>query len=37
MAFHHTGADGRFVGGVSDPMPVRWREDGAGLVLCDGC
>jgi hypothetical protein len=24
LAFHHTGPDGNFVGGVSDPMPVHW-------------
>lgn len=26
FAFRNTGDDGRFVGGVSDPMPVVWRE-----------
>ena len=24
LAFHHTGPEGGFVGGVSDPVPVRW-------------
>lgn len=24
LAFQHTGEDGRFVGGLSDPMPVTW-------------
>ncbi|MGC5172582.1 family 43 glycosylhydrolase [Microbacterium sp. DT81.1] len=27
FAFHHTGTDGGFVGGVSDPMPVGWDGD----------
>jgi beta-fructofuranosidase len=27
MAFHNTDVDGRFVGAVSDPMPVHWRPD----------
>lgn len=31
FAFHHTGADGRFVGGVTDPMSVMWA--GGRLVL----
>lgn len=26
FAFHHTGPDGEFVGGVSDPMPVAWHQ-----------
>lgn len=26
FAFHHTGPDGAFVGGVTDPLPVAWRE-----------
>jgi beta-fructofuranosidase len=29
LAFHHTGPDGEFVGGLSDPMPVR-RDPAAG-------
>ena len=33
MAFRNQGPDGRFVGGISDPVPVRWREDGRGLEL----
>ncbi|MFD0568974.1 hypothetical protein ACFQ0T_06455 [Kitasatospora gansuensis] len=24
MGFHHTGPDGTFTGGVSDPVPIRW-------------
>ncbi|MEZ0067013.1 putative GH43/DUF377 family glycosyl hydrolase [Streptacidiphilus sp. MAP12-20] len=31
MAFHHTGADGGFVGSISDPMPVAW--DGRRLTV----
>lgn len=31
LAFRHQDEDGRFVGGVVDPIPVRWRDDGAGL------
>lgn len=27
FAFHHADEDGRFVGGVSDPMPVEWQGD----------
>lgn len=26
LAFRHDGPEGEFVGGVSDPMPVRWRD-----------
>ncbi|PFG18478.1 glycoside hydrolase family 68 protein [Serinibacter salmoneus] len=26
LAFRHDGSDGTFVGGVSDPMPVAWRD-----------
>ena len=26
FAFRNVGDDGRFVGGVTDPMPVGWRE-----------
>ncbi|KRD45320.1 glycosyl hydrolase family 32 [Cellulomonas sp. Root930] len=33
LAFHHTGAGGGFVGGVSDPLPVRW--DGRRLEVLD--
>jgi len=33
LAFHHTGADGGFVGSVSDPLPVRW--DGRRLDVLD--
>jgi beta-fructofuranosidase len=28
LAFYHTGPDGSFVGQLSDPMPVRWCENG---------
>ncbi|MDO9456945.1 hypothetical protein [Nocardioides sp.] len=31
LAFRHTGADGRFVGGVTDPVRVGWRPDDRGL------
>lgn len=27
FAFHNVDGDGRFVGGVTDPMPVGWRGD----------
>lgn len=27
MAFRNVGADGEFVGGITDPMPVRWEAD----------
>lgn len=27
FAFRHVGEDGLFVGGVTDPMPVRWEGD----------
>ena len=33
MAFRNTDADGRFVGGLIDPVPVAWRPDGRGLEL----
>lgn len=33
LAFENRGADGRFTGGVIDPVPVTWRADGAGLEL----
>lgn len=33
LAFVHQDAHGEFVGGVTDPVPVRWRADGRGLVL----
>jgi beta-fructofuranosidase len=33
LAFRNRGPDGAFVGGVSDPVPVGWRADGAGLAL----
>jgi beta-fructofuranosidase len=28
LAFRNTGADGRFVGEIIDPLPVAWGEDG---------
>ena len=31
MAFRNQGPDGAFVGGLTDPVPVRWRSDGRGL------
>ncbi|KQY24794.1 glycosyl hydrolase family 32 [Cellulomonas sp. Root485] len=33
LAFHHTGPEGGFVGGVSDPVPVHW--DGRRMDLAD--
>jgi len=33
LAFVNQDAAGLFVGGLTDPMPVRWRADGAGLEL----
>ena len=33
LAFRNTGPDGGFVGGIIDPVPVRWRADGRGLEL----
>ncbi|GAA4679823.1 hypothetical protein GCM10023226_16270 [Nocardioides nanhaiensis] len=36
LAFENRGPDGVFTGGVVDPLPVRWRADGAGLELRGG-
>lgn len=33
LAFRNRGPDGAFLGGVIDPVPVRWRQDGTGLEL----
>ena len=33
LAFQNRDAAGAFVGGVIDPVPVRWRADGAGVEL----
>ena len=33
LAFENRGEDGRFTGGVIDPVAVTWRADGAGLEL----
>lgn len=33
LAFEHADAEGAFVGGVIDPVPVRWSEDGGGLEI----
>lgn len=33
MAFRNQGPDGGFVGGLTDPVPLRWRSDGRGLEL----
>jgi beta-fructofuranosidase len=33
LAFQNRDASGAFTGGVTDPLDVRWREDGAGLEL----
>ena len=27
LAFHNIGAEGAFVGALSDPMPVQWHGD----------
>ena len=35
MAFRNQGTDGRFAGGLIDPVPVSWRDDGRGLVSTD--
>ena len=35
LAFRNAGDDGRFAGGVIDPVPVGWRDDGRGLDLAD--
>jgi beta-fructofuranosidase len=37
MAFRNQGPDGHFVGGITDPVGVRWREDGRGLELHSSC
>ncbi len=36
LAFRNTGPDGAFVGGITDPVKVRWRPDGRGLELASG-
>jgi beta-fructofuranosidase len=33
MAFRNQGPDGYFTGGLIDPVPVRWRADGRGLMV----
>ncbi len=33
LAFRNRDAQGEFVGGVGDPVPVGWRADGLGLEL----
>lgn len=35
LAFRHRDDAGAFVGGVTDPLPVRWRSDRTGLQLID--
>jgi hypothetical protein len=35
LAFRNRGPDGRFVGELSDPMPVRWAADGTTLMPAD--
>ena len=35
LAFRHLDDHGDFVGGVTDPLPVRWRSDRTGLRLLD--
>jgi beta-fructofuranosidase len=37
MAFRNRGPDGQFVGGITDPVAVRWRADGRGLEPCPPC
>jgi beta-fructofuranosidase len=32
MAFRNQGPEGAFVGGLDEPVPLRWRDDGRGLV-----
>lgn len=36
LAFVNRNASGDFVGGVTDPLPIGWRSDGAGLELRGG-
>lgn len=33
LAFRNDDSDGGFIGGIADPVPIRWREDGRGLEL----
>ena len=33
LAFRNRGPDGRFIGELTDPMPVRWAADGSALEL----
>ncbi len=33
MAFRNSGPAGGFVGGITEPVPVTWRQDGRGLAL----
>ena len=35
-AFENRDQDGRFVGGVIDPLEVMWNRDGTGLELVGG-
>jgi beta-fructofuranosidase len=32
FAFHHTGASGEFVGGITDPMRVAWQGERLALL-----
>lgn len=36
LAFENRDGSGAFAGGVIDPVPVRWRDDGLGLELQPG-
>lgn len=36
LTFRNRAADGSFVGGVTDPVPVAWRPDGRGLEVRGG-
>ena len=33
LAFRHTGADGQFIGEISDPLPVRWDGERRTLLI----
>ena len=33
LAFRNRGRNGRFIGELADPVPVRWANDGSALVL----
>jgi beta-fructofuranosidase len=33
LAFRNHGSDGRFIGELTDPLPIGWAADGGGLML----